>query len=448
MVTMDPQRRVLRDSSVAIADGQIAAIGKTSEIVVSDRTAERLGGSRFVVVPGLVDGHVHITGEPLTKGLAPDDVSLDDWVKHWMGPLYAAHNEDEERVSTLLAVAERVRNGTTTFLEAGTVSHLEAVVAAINEVGARARVGRWVWDLPPEPAVYRRSTGDAIAVLEAELAITPVDGSRVRVWPNLLGRNTCSDDLWRAAKELADSHGAGVGFHLSPTAADPEESIARYGKRPLERLADLGVLGPNATMTHAIWLDDRELELLRQSGSNVVHCPMTALKLAYGASGAGRMPEMVTAGVTVALGTDGANAANSGDLYRAVYLAAGLFKDARVDPSMMGAHTALELATIGGARALLMEDEVGSIEVGKRADLVLHDRATLEWSPLVDVVSQLVYATDGRSVHTVLIDGEVVVDDHHLVHVDEERLRRDAQHASRAIIERAGVAPRMAWPVS
>ncbi len=360
--------------------------------------------------------------------------------------MYAAYTEEDERLSAQLAAAEMLKSGTTSFLEAGTAWYLDAVVDGLEEIGIRARIGRWIWDLPPEPAKYAQSTDRAIANAEAVLQEhrSHADG-RIQAWSMVIGHTTCSDALWRAARELATRYQTGLNFHMSPAAMDPEGFLAQFGQRPVEHLDELGVLGPDTVLVHGVHLDEHEIALLGRHRCSVAHCPTTALKVAYGVTQIGKMPEMVRAGVNLGVGTDGNNASNYSDLYRATYLVAGLFKDARRDATMFPAEQAFEMATIGGARAIRAGHEIGSLEPGKRADLVLHDRDRPEWTPLLNVANQLVYAADGRSVHTVFVDGRKVVDAYRLTTVDEQRLYADAQRAAEAIVARAGLPDRAKW---
>jgi cytosine/adenosine deaminase-related metal-dependent hydrolase len=394
-----------------------------------------------------VNTHLHITGEPLTRGYVPDDTPFEENVFQWLVPLYSVYTEDDERLSAQLASAELLKSGCTSFLEAGTVRFVDAVVDGLVEVGIRARVGKWVWDLPPEPEVYRQTTDEAIENLDETLRKhRSVDDGRIQAWSMIVGHTTCSDTLWRAAKDAADQYHTGLNFHMSPAAMDPEGFLAQFGKRPVEHLADLGVLGPNVVLVHCVHVDDNEVKLLAHHRCNVAHCPTTALKVSYGVSQIGKMPEMHAAGVNLTIGTDGNNAANYADMMRATYLVAGLFKDARRDPTMFPAEVAYEMATLGGAKALLSDHEIGSLEAGKKADVVLHDRDRPEWTPLLNVANQLVWSADGRGVHTVLVDGRVVVDDYRLTTVDEHDLYARAQRAGEAIVERTGLPDRAKWP--
>ena len=447
VVTMNADRDIIRNGAVAVRGNEIVAVGKTADLETRYAPARQIGGDRFVVTPGLINTHIHITGEPLTRGYVPDDTPFAENVFEWLCPLYAVFGAEEERVSGQLAAVEMLRSGTTSFLEAGTIRFLDEVIDGLVEVGIRARVGQWVWDLPPEPSVYRQSTDAAIAHLERQLTDhrSHADG-RISAWSTLVGHTTCSDPLWKAAKALADERGVGMSFHMSPAQLDPDGFIAEFGQRPMVHLAEIGVLDRNVAMTHCVRIDDTELAVMVASGVNVAHCPTTALKVSYGITQVGKFPEMVQQGMNVSIGTDGNNASNYSDLMRATYLVAGLFKDARTDPQMFPAEKAFEMATLGGARTLLAEDTLGSLEPGKRADLVLHDTDRPEWRPLLNVMNQLVWSADGRGVHTVLVDCQVVVEDYHCTTVDEERLWAEAQRMGEAITARSGLPDKSKYP--
>jgi 5-methylthioadenosine/S-adenosylhomocysteine deaminase len=436
VVTMNASRDVIRDGAVAVRGNRIVDVGKAADLRARYAPASEIGGSRFVVTPGMVNTHIHITGEPATRGYVPDDTPFVENVFEWLCPLYSVFDAAEERMSGQLAAVEMLRSGTTTFLEAGTIRFLDDVIDGLVEVGIRGRVGRWVWDLPPEPAVYRQTTDEAIGHLQHQLTHHASHaGGRIGAWSTLVGHTTCSDPLWKAAVELAAEHGTGLSFHMSPA------------QRPLVHLAEIGVLAAKPTMTHVVRIDDHELDLLVESGAHVAHCPTTALKVAYGVTQVGRFPEMVARGVNVGIGTDGNNASNYSDLMRATYLVAGLFKDARCDAQMFPAELAYEMATLGGAKAMHLEDEIGSLEVGKKADVVLHDTDRPEWRPLLNVANQLVWSADGRGVHTVLVDGAVVVEDGHCTTIDEDRLWADAQRGGESITARSGLPDKAKWPV-
>ncbi len=446
IVSMNAARHVLLDGAIAFRADRIVGLGKTADIEKQISARETIDGRRFVVTPGLINSHIHVTGEPLTRGFVPDNVAFEESVWKWLSPIHAFYTPEDERLSAQLAAVEMLRTGTTSFLEAGTIDYLDAVVDGLTETGIRARVGARVSDMARRPGKPAETTEAAITLLEDELERYPASpGALVAAWPILLGHTICSDGLWQAAKQLADTHGAGLSFHMSPAPGDVGWHLAKFKRRPVEHLADLGVLGPNVAIAHLVHVDDSEIGLLAETGTSVAHCPTTALKTAYGITQVGRFPEMAKAGVNIAIGTDGNNGSNYSDLMRATYLVAGLFKDARRDPTIFPAEKAFEMATLGGARAMGLESDIGSLEVGKKADLVFHDTNRPEWRPLLNVANQLVWSADGRGVHSVWIDGKRVVDNYHCTTIDEDRLYAESQVAAEAIVKRSGLPSLTRW---
>jgi 5-methylthioadenosine/S-adenosylhomocysteine deaminase len=447
VVTMNARREVITDASVAIAEGKIVDVGKTVDVAARIEAREVIDGRHFVTTPGMVNTHVHVTGEPLTRGYVPENLSFEDLIFNWLCPMYALYTEEEEHLSAQLAATEMLKSGTTSFLEAGTVKHVDAVVDALVGIGIRARIGKWIWDLPPEPLAMRQTTAEAISNLEKTLSNhRHVADGRIQAWAMLLGHTTCSDELWTAGVNAARQWETGINFHMSHGEGDPAGFLAQFGERPMEHLHRLGVLGSNCVVAHAVHVDDNEISLLAQSGSSVAHCPTASLRCSIGMTQIGKIPELIEAGVNVGIGIDGNNASNYADMMRATYLVAGLFKDARRDPSLLPSEQAFEMATLGGAKAIHSEHEIGSLESGKRADIVLHDRRRPEWTPLLNVANQLVWSADGRGVHTVFVDGAKVVDNYRLTTLDEAALYSKAQTAGEAIVARSGLPNRAQWP--
>src|SRR5579883_1693022 len=253
LVTMDAQRRIIKDGAIAVHDGIIVAIGKSADLKPKYQAHETIDGRRFVITPGLVNTHVHVT---------------------------------DERLASQCAALEMLRTGTTCFLEAGTIRFLDSVVDGLTEIGIRGRVGQWAWDFNPQDQSHPKAATDAaIRLLDDEIARYPAGaGQRIAAWPILIGHMTCSGDLWRAAKNLADRHGVGVGAHMSPVQADPDWFLARHGCRPIEYLHQIDALGSNTVFTHAVHLNDSEVALLADAGASIAHCATSALKGAYGAT--------------------------------------------------------------------------------------------------------------------------------------------------------------------
>jgi cytosine/adenosine deaminase-related metal-dependent hydrolase len=446
LVTMDARRRILTDGAIAIRDDEIVAVGKTSELRARFQADQVIDASRFVVTPGFIDAHIHITGDPLTRGYIPDDIDagFEDKLTRWVIPRFVSQTAADERLSAQLAAVQMLRSGTTCFLEAGTIRQLDAVVEGLKSCGIRARVGAWVEGRAADPAREAAATDAAIRVLEDEVRRYPaVPGQLIAACPILIGHTTNSDAVWQAASGLAQAHDLPVSAHMSPFRTDPEWYLEHLGRRPIEHLAHIGVLGPYLALTHLAHIDDNEQALLEQSGASGIYCPMSALKGAFGISRSGRFPELRAAGVNIALGTDG----DPPDLMQKMSLVAALFKDAREDPRVFPAQDALEMATLGGARALRLQDQVGALEAGRKADLVLHDTDRPEWQPLLNPLHQLVWSADGRSVHSVFVGGVRVVDNYRCTLIDEAALYAQAAGAARALLQRSQVPNVCAWPI-
>jgi cytosine/adenosine deaminase-related metal-dependent hydrolase len=337
-----------------------------------------------------------------------------------------------------------IRTGTTTFCEAGTLFDVAAVADAVERVGMRAILGRWTWDLGDGPARMRQTTAEALRANEVMLdEIGGRGGGRIGAWPLLLGFGTCSPALMRGARALARRHRVGWGMmHL---ASHPSRRTA--DRLPIAELLALELLGPETKLAHLVYVDDQDIELLARCGVKVSHCPTAGLKHIKGLTTHARFVEMLDRGVCVSLGGDSANGSNHLDMLRMMYLVANLYKDMHLDVGVMPPERALEMATIRGAEALLLESQIGSIEAGKRADLVLYDLDTPEWRPLLNPVNNLVYAATGASVRSVLIDGRIVLDERRLTTVDERLVYGRVEQLARAQVRRAGLRVESRWPL-
>jgi cytosine/adenosine deaminase-related metal-dependent hydrolase len=446
VITLDRERRILADGSVLVEGRDIVQVGPAREVRPPRPPDRVIDGRRRVVLPGFVDTHVHLS-EHLNRGLLLDDIPVDRYLPDWLIPLYSVMTPEEEQVSALLACVEMIRTGTTTFCEAGTLFDVAAVADAVESVGMRAVLGRWSWDLQPwatGPGRMQQTTADALRLNEAMVeAVHGRAGGRIHAWPLLLGFGTCSPALMQGARALADRRG--VGWGMMHFASHPSRRTA--DRVPLAELDALGVLTPRTKLAHMVYVDERDIALLARRGVKVSHCPTAGLKHTKGLAAHGRFVEMLDAGVCVSLGGDSGNGSNHFDMLRLMYLAATIYKDARLDVAVMPPERVLEMATRLGAEALLLDGAIGSIEAGKRADLVLYDLDAPEWRPLLNPVNNLVYAATGASVRTVLIDGRAVLDDGRLTTLDERALFERAETLARRQIERAGLAIESKWPV-
>jgi cytosine/adenosine deaminase-related metal-dependent hydrolase len=441
IITVDAERRLLADGSILVDGGEIRQVGPAGD-VRPPRAPDRVIDARnLVVTPGFVDTHVHLS-EHLNRGLLLDDIPVDRYLPDWLIPLYSVMTAEDEQHAALLAGIEMIRTGTTTFCEAGTLFDVPAVADAVERLGMRAILGRWTWDLETGPDRMRQTTDEALrANAEMLEAINRRDGL-VRAWPLLLGFGTCSEALIRGARALADRHGVGWGMmHL---ASHP--SRRTRDRLPLPTLDGWGVLGPRTKLSHMVYLDDADIALLARRSVKVSHCPTAGLKHTKGLAAHARVPEMIAGGVCVSLGGDSGNGSNHFDMLRMMYLVANIYKDARLDVGVMPPETVLEMATRRGAESLLMERLVGSIEPGKRADLVFYDRDAPEWRPLLNPLNNLVYAATGSSVRSVMIDGRLVLDEGRITTVDERAVYARVEVLAREQVKRAGLSIESKWP--
>jgi cytosine/adenosine deaminase-related metal-dependent hydrolase len=454
-LTVDAHDRVLEDAAVLVEDGRIVAVGGTDE-VTAERPPEAIDtvvdGRRRGLIPGFVDTHVHLS-ETLSRGVFPDNLGTRAWVFNWAKPFYAHLDEEDEGVSVLLGTAEMLRCGTTCFLDMGAQNDPGVTVRAAAEVGIRGITGRHAADVKPaklprgwtEEMVEHHFFPNAEVALEVlEQCVREWDGyanGRIRCWVNIEGKEPCSPELHVGARALAERLGVGTTYHLASSIEEARVSEKRHGRWPITRIAELGGLGPNLVIAHAVATADDEIPLLAEHDTKVAFCPSTSLKLGKGATAIGKYPEMRDAHVTVAIGTDGVSAGGNLNLMRQMYLVAGLFKDARLDPDRIGAREALRMATIEGAHALGWDDEIGSLEPGKRADFVLFDLDHGEWAPYADPLQTLVWSASAASIAETWVDGRPLYRHGRVETVDEDELHKEARTRAAAIVRRAGLDP-------
>jgi 5-methylthioadenosine/S-adenosylhomocysteine deaminase len=443
VLTLDAERRILTDGAVAFdGAGEILAVGPTGDVLGRlEEGARVLDCSGRVITPGFVDVHVHL-GEQLMRGLVPDAAGPTEWLPDWLLPTYAALEPEEERLAAEVAIAELLLTGTTTFCEAGTLLEPEPVADAAEETGIRAQLGRWTWDLPEAPARMRATAAEALAANADMLARLRARGcSRVTGAVILLGMGTASEQLLRDAHALAEEHQVPKAMMHAGTA--PE-----HGGRwvPATTLAEWGWADERTKLTHVVYVDDDDLALLADGGVRVAHCPTAALRHVKGIHRHGKVPEMLAAGMAVGLGGDSANGSNHFNMLRLAYLAATLYKDFRMDSTMVPPEVALEMATLHGARCLGMADQIGSLEVGKRADLVVFSTEHPEWRPMLHPVQNLVLNATDRSIESVWVDGRRLVDQGRIETMDLPAVLARADVAAGSLLQRVGLSAPWDWP--
>ena len=427
VVTLDAKNRIV-ECDVAIRNGRIAALGTPAELASETLTGLTtvIEAHGKVLLPGFVQTHIHLC-QTLFRGSA-DDLSLIDWLKTRIWPLEAAHTMTSVRDSARLGIAELIRGGTTCALTMETVHHTEAVLEVVAESGFRAIVGKCMMDQGDEvPARLLEKTEESIAAsIDLIKRWHGHDDGRVRCCFAPRFALSCTKGLLDEVAKLSREHGVLVHTHASENRNEISLVEQLTGKRNIEYLAASGLAAPHVVLAHCVHVDDAEIGILRESGAHVSHCPSSNLKLG---SGIARVPEMLERGVSVSLGADGAPCNNRLDMFTEMRLAA-LLQKARHSPRAMPALTVLRMATIDGARALGLGDEIGSIEIGKRADLQLLNLDRLHTTPAPDPVSTIVYSATPENVETVIIDGRVVMRDRGLTTLDETDIIERAREAA------------------
>jgi 5-methylthioadenosine/S-adenosylhomocysteine deaminase len=418
IVPVEPAGAVLEAHSIAVKGRDIIALGATAELARRYSAEKHFALDEHALIPGLVNLHTH-AAMALMRGLA-DDRTLMDW---WRNHIWPAETQLVSpafvRDGTLLACAEMLRGGITCFNDM--YFFPEAAAAAALEAGMRAAIGMIVIDMPSPYA------GDAHDYLSKGLAMRDA----MRDEPLLSfciaphAPYTVSDSTFERIGTYAAELDLPVHIHVHETEDEIRESLAAHHTRPLARLQHLGLLGPGLIAVHAVHLQPAEIALLAQHGCSVVHCPSSNLKLG---SGIAPVPEMLRSGINVGLGTDGAASNNRLDLMNELRTAALLAKGGSRDPTVVPAHAALHMATLAGARALGLDDQIGTLAAGKRADIVAVRLSDLAVTPLYDPVSHLVYAAGREHVTHVWVDGKLCVDGGALTHIDARELRLKAAH--------------------
>ena len=445
ILTVDTDRRIIRDGSILVRDGRIVEVGKATDLeyAPADRVID---ASEMVITPGMLNGHAHISYAHATRGIFPDTLGPDYLPNVFR--LQSELDEEAEYCASLLAIVEMLKGGTTCFMDPGSTKFLDACMDAYEQSGCRVIVGTHVTDKPNPVNLPQYETAEALSIMENTIREYDhrLDG-RVRAWAMPFDASYSTDEMLISAKRLADEYGTGLTLHQINSPETVQASIETRGMRPIEYLDSLGILGKNVLLSHVIGVDDTEMDIMARAGATTVMCPSQTLKQGSGITRIGKLPELLERGIAVGLGTDAPNNSNLMETMRAMYLAAVIYKDGRQDTSMIPPETALELATIGGAAAFGMSDDIGSIEAGKKADLALFDTRRPEWRTLFNPVNNLVYNADGRSVHTVIVDGKVVIENYKPTFVDEWKLIQRLQAIGERVLNKTGVSFPSRWPV-
>jgi 5-methylthioadenosine/S-adenosylhomocysteine deaminase len=417
IVTMDHTRRVIENGAIAVSRGRIVAVGPKAEIQKGYFARETVDATGRILIPGLVNGHTHI---PMTlfRGLA-DDLDLQEWLTKYIFPAEAKNvTEEFVRAGTRLGLAEMIRGGTTTYCD---MYYFEdAIAEETSKAGVRGVLGETVIDFP---VADNKTNAEAMAYVEKFVKRWQGDELIVpAIAPH--APYTVSEEHLKAVRAFSDRTGAPIVTHISETKREVDDSIKAKKLSPVDYLDGIGFLNERVIAAHVVWPSAAEIDTLKRLKVGVVHNPQSNMKLAAGVA---PVPKMLSEGVRVGLGTDGAASNNDLNRWEEMDTAAKLHKVFSGDPKVLSALEAFEMATIGGAQALHLDREIGSIEVGKRADIAVIERDDLHQIPLYNIYSDLVYATKAADVLTVVINGKIVMRDRKLLTLDEAAIKDSAR---------------------
>ncbi len=435
IVTLDAEQRQWNDGALLIEDDRIVRVGRSSDLVAqADGDVQRVDLRGRIVLPGLINTHVH-TSQQLGRGIA-DDVDLLVWLRERIWPYESSLTEDDSYVSSLLCGLEMIHSGVTCFGEAGG-QFVGGMARAINELGLRANLSSSTMDtgigLPPR---WQETTDQALdAQVELYERWNGRADDRIRVWFNLRTIFNNSDDLIVRTKALADKYKTGIQMHVAEIREEVEFARAERGATTVTHLDRLGVLGPNLLAVHCVWMTDAEIQMFADHDVPVSHNPAAAMRVL----GFARVPEMLEAGICVTIGTDGAPCNNRMTLIDDMWLTTLIHKGRLLSPTTMPAQTVLRMVTNYAARAMLWDDQIGALEAGKKADLVVVNPNSANMLPLHDAAANLVSAMQAHNVESVMVDGRWLMRDHAVLTVNEAEIFEEAKRRAAAVAARAGI---------
>ncbi len=426
VLTMDKQRKTLDDGAVVIRDDKIVDVGKTSAILKKKYKADKIiNAKKMAVIPGLINTHIH---SDLIRGTA-DDLPLVPWLDNYIWPWHRVVTPDIAYTTALLTYSEALKSGTTCLLDM--FRYMHRCADAAKETGIRAVLAPMAADSPD----YTLESFE-----DNEKLVRTRNGyaeGRVRVWFGMEWVFISSDEHVRQIVEGARKYKTGIHAHSSEIKDEWDMAMKRFGKHSIEAFNDMGLLGKNTVIAHCCWLTDKERQLLGRTGTNIAHCAVSNQKLADGVC---PVPELVQYGANVSLGTDGLKENNTADMFEVMKFASLLHKVTRLEATILPAMQVLEMATIKGAKSLGLDREIGSIEPGKKADVILVNLHKLRTTPVLfgehfNVISHLVYAAHGDDVETSFVDGKIVMENRVLRNVNEEKLIETATKTTERVME-------------
>lgn len=452
IITMNRNRDVYWHGSILINGNSIEAVGPSADIDgFCTENCEVVEGSGFIVMPGLINTHFHLP-QVLMRGVYDDVDSPMNKLKNYTWPIQGNYDESDALISTKLGVLEMLKSGTTTFLSTGLHSryNIDTIVFSIIESGIRAGVSKYVMDLNDyaldksaiHPGMWETGEDSKAQAIDLVEKWHGKGHGRVSAWISPRSVGSCSIDLFKWVARTARELKVGITAHWSEMQNNVDYSLEKFGKKPIFFAEDLGLLGSDVVLAHGIYVDDNEIKLLAETGTNIAHCPRCNSKLAMGYA---PVPKYLEAGLNVSLANDGLGVNNTADIFREMRSMLFMHRNYYKRSDYPRTIDALEMATINGAKSMSLSDKIGSLEKGKLADLIMIDYQKSHIVPLHDPVSAVVWAVSGQDVHSVMIDGNFVMKDRQVITMDEKDILKDVEKIKNKILEQANISIKRDW---
>jgi len=426
VITMDAKRRILEDGAVAVKEDRIVDVGPTDSVVGKYKADREIDARKKAILPGLVSLHFH--SDNFSRGVG-EHMGLEEWLDKLYYPMLQAMTPEDAYSAAMLAYAEAIKSGSTTVNDM--YRHIQACADAAEKIGIRAVLSSEAADL-----IEGQET-----LADNEKAVIAKNGAangRIRVWFGAEWVPVCSPEFFGRTRELANRYKVGIHVHLNESIGEVELCKKKFGQRPVEHVYNLGLLGRDVVAAHCVWLSDKEIQIFAKTETQIAHCPVSNAKLGNGVA---RILDMIAAGLNIGLGPDDAPCNNNVDMFEVMKYASLFQKATKLDASVMPSFRVLEMATINGAKALGSGNELGSIEPGKKADLIAVDLDTPRLTPVhfgeySNILQHIVYAAHGDDVDTVMIDGRIVMEKKRLLSVNEREVTERATERARHLIQR------------
>jgi 5-methylthioadenosine/S-adenosylhomocysteine deaminase len=452
LITLNKDRAIIRDGALAIQQDRIREVGKTEDLKRKYEASREIDCNHKVVLPGMIDSHVHSAFQ-MSRGLA-DEVGEQEFLFKRMYPYEGCMDEEDTYWSTMLCILELLKHGVTCFVDPGNYE-IHQTARAVEEAGIRCVLSKSSLDIAKSsfgglPEKFIESTDETLEKSEALIkkCHNSADG-RIKVFLSFRGLNNSSDRLITRMKSLADKYHTGVQTHCAFAQKTRDASLAQHGCTEVERLHNLGVLDANLILSHVGWITPKEVLLLKEYNVKAVACPSSSMHNGYGNLLMGVIPTLLEMGIPVGLGSDHASSGVV-DISQEMLLIGTFLKELRLDPKMMPPEKVLEMATVHGAKCTLWEEEIGTLEAGRKADITVFDALRPEWQPLyLNPLVNLVYSATGSSVDTVILDGEVLVENGCALTINEVEIYEQVKRLKQKILRKTGLTEKIKpkWPI-